>query len=183
MQSFLFGYLHSVSLYCGDAIVPCLVPTYLHNMEVRYRKGCKTSLGINAPTEDASVYLKANPPRSGRHSGLLRSHNTNAIYASMITRICVLLSIRNPCLRPCIIKRQLQYRFREMPLLMNYDAYVTLLGCPTTTIVLLLPKIELFPGTLCVVIKRDFNSHFLSKDASDDVMRTAFDSIYSSLVL
>ncbi|RNC52292.1 mucin TcMUCII [Trypanosoma cruzi] len=61
MQSFLIGYVHSVSLYSGDAIVPCLAPTYLHNMEVRYRKSCKTSLGINASTENTSVYLKANP--------------------------------------------------------------------------------------------------------------------------
>ncbi|PWV09416.1 hypothetical protein C3747_79g271 [Trypanosoma cruzi] len=42
MRYFSIGYVHSVPLYCGDAIVPCLAPTYLHNMEVRYRDSCKT---------------------------------------------------------------------------------------------------------------------------------------------
>ncbi|RNC52288.1 hypothetical protein TcCL_ESM10509 [Trypanosoma cruzi] len=32
MRSFSIEYVHGVSLYCGEAIVPCLVPTYLHNM-------------------------------------------------------------------------------------------------------------------------------------------------------
>ncbi|KAF8277534.1 hypothetical protein TcBrA4_0111250 [Trypanosoma cruzi] len=54
-QSFSIGYVHGVSLYYGDAIVPCLAPTYLHNMELLYRNSCKTHLGISAPTEDASV--------------------------------------------------------------------------------------------------------------------------------
>ncbi|RNF11713.1 hypothetical protein TcG_09100 [Trypanosoma cruzi] len=54
-QSFSIGYVHGVSLYSGDAIVPCLAPTYLHNTEVLYRNSCKTHLGIGAQTEDASV--------------------------------------------------------------------------------------------------------------------------------
>ncbi|ESS60705.1 hypothetical protein TCDM_11750 [Trypanosoma cruzi Dm28c] len=59
-QSFSIGYVHVVSLYYGDAIVPCLAPTRLHNMEALYRNSCKTHLGISAPTEDASVELEAN---------------------------------------------------------------------------------------------------------------------------
>ncbi|KAF8277532.1 hypothetical protein TcBrA4_0108760 [Trypanosoma cruzi] len=54
-QSFSIGYGHGVSLYSGDAIVPCLAPTCLHNMKVLYRYSCKTHLGIGAPTEDKSV--------------------------------------------------------------------------------------------------------------------------------
>ncbi|EKG00601.1 hypothetical protein TCSYLVIO_008445 [Trypanosoma cruzi] len=54
-QSFSIGYVHGVSLYYGDAIVPCLAPIYLHNMEALYRNSCKTHLGIGAPTEDTSV--------------------------------------------------------------------------------------------------------------------------------
>ncbi|KAF8290412.1 hypothetical protein TcBrA4_0126560 [Trypanosoma cruzi] len=54
-QFFSIGYVHGVSPYYGDAIVPCLAPTYLHNTEVLYRNSCKTHLGISAPTEDASV--------------------------------------------------------------------------------------------------------------------------------
>ncbi|RNC34615.1 hypothetical protein TcCL_Unassigned02585 [Trypanosoma cruzi] len=60
MQSFLIGYVHGVSLYHGETIVPCLAQTYLHNMKVLYRNSCTTSLGISAPTEDTSVYLQAN---------------------------------------------------------------------------------------------------------------------------
>ncbi|RNC53848.1 mucin TcMUCII [Trypanosoma cruzi] len=60
MRFFLIEYVHSVSLYCGEAIVPCLAYNYLHNMEARYRDSCTTSLGISAPTEDTSVYLEAN---------------------------------------------------------------------------------------------------------------------------
>ncbi|RNC36552.1 hypothetical protein TcCL_Unassigned00463 [Trypanosoma cruzi] len=32
MQSFSIEYVHGVSLYCGDAILPCLAHTCLHNM-------------------------------------------------------------------------------------------------------------------------------------------------------
>ncbi|PWV17845.1 hypothetical protein C3747_16g143 [Trypanosoma cruzi] len=53
-QSFSIGYGHGVSLYSGEAIVPCLAPTYLHNTELLYRNSCKTHLGISAPTEDTS---------------------------------------------------------------------------------------------------------------------------------
>ncbi|RNC35542.1 hypothetical protein TcCL_Unassigned01574 [Trypanosoma cruzi] len=44
MRSFSIGYVHSVSLYRGEAILPCLAYNYLHNMEVRYRDGSKTFL-------------------------------------------------------------------------------------------------------------------------------------------
>ncbi|KAF5216527.1 hypothetical protein ECC02_010688 [Trypanosoma cruzi] len=62
--------------------------------------------------------------RSKRYSGFLHSHNTNAIYASMITRICVPLSTLNLCRHPCMGKRRHQSRFREMSLLMDYNASV-----------------------------------------------------------
>ncbi|ESS62091.1 hypothetical protein TCDM_10283 [Trypanosoma cruzi Dm28c] len=58
-------------------------------------------------------------------------------------------------------KRRHRSRFREMPLLMDCAASVTLLGYPTTTIVLLLPNIELFPGKLSVAIKWNLISHAL----------------------
>ncbi|PWU94114.1 hypothetical protein C4B63_28g202 [Trypanosoma cruzi] len=44
MRSFLIGCVHSVLFHNGEAIVPCLAPTHLHNMEVRYRDGSKTFL-------------------------------------------------------------------------------------------------------------------------------------------
>ncbi|EAN83981.1 hypothetical protein Tc00.1047053508427.10, partial [Trypanosoma cruzi] len=86
--------------------------------------------------------------RCGRYSGFLHSHNTNAIYASMITRICVPLSTRNLCRRPCIINWRHQSCFREMLLLMDCAAYLILLGYSTATIVLLLFNILFSPGTL-----------------------------------
>ncbi|KAF8304235.1 hypothetical protein TcYC6_0039110 [Trypanosoma cruzi] len=63
MRSFSIGYVHGVSLYSGDAILPFFAHTCLHNMEVLYCDSCTTSLGISAPTEDTSVYLEANPLR------------------------------------------------------------------------------------------------------------------------
>ncbi|RNC52204.1 mucin TcMUCII [Trypanosoma cruzi] len=60
MRSFSIEYVYSVSLYCGDAILPCLAYTYLNNMEVRYRDSCKASLVFSAPTEDTSVCLEGN---------------------------------------------------------------------------------------------------------------------------
>ncbi|RNC44297.1 hypothetical protein TcCL_NonESM05977 [Trypanosoma cruzi] len=136
MRFFSIGYVHSVSLYRGETIVPCLAYNYLHNMEVRYRDSCNTSLFLGAATEDTSVYLEANLSGSGRYSGSVHSHNTNSVYASMTTRICVPLSTRNLCRCPCMGKRRHQSRFREMLLLMNYTASVTLLGHPATTFAL-----------------------------------------------
>ncbi|KAF5217532.1 hypothetical protein ECC02_009589 [Trypanosoma cruzi] len=62
--------------------------------------------------------------RSKRYSGVVHPHNTNAIYASMITRICVPLSTLNLCRHPCMGQRRHQFRFREMPLLMDYNPSV-----------------------------------------------------------
>ncbi|EKF32285.1 hypothetical protein MOQ_003868 [Trypanosoma cruzi marinkellei] len=148
MRSFLIGYVHGVLFHNGEAIVPCLAPTYRHHMEVRYRDSCEASLGLSAATEDTSVCLEANLLPLRRYSGSVHSHNMNVIYASTIMRICVSLSTRNLCLRPCMGKRRHRSRFREMLILMNYTASVTLLGYPTTTIALLLPNLEYFTGTL-----------------------------------
>ncbi|KAF5217969.1 hypothetical protein ECC02_009149 [Trypanosoma cruzi] len=81
----------------------------------------------------------------------------------MIMGICVPLSTRNLCRRPCMGKQRHRSRFREMLLLMDCYASVTLLGNPTTTFARLLPNIEFFPGTLWVVIKWNFISHSLPK--------------------
>ncbi|EKF27564.1 hypothetical protein MOQ_008709 [Trypanosoma cruzi marinkellei] len=148
MRSFLIGYVHSVLFHNGEEIVPCLAPTYRHHMEVRYRDSCEASLGLSASTEDTSVCLGANLLPLRKCSVFVHSHNTNAICASTIMRICVSLSTWNLYLRPCMGRRRLQSPFREMPLLMNYTAFATLLGYPTTTPLLLLPNIGFFPGTL-----------------------------------
>ncbi|PWV20713.1 hypothetical protein C3747_5g218 [Trypanosoma cruzi] len=77
-------------------------------------------------------------------------------------------------------KRRHRSRFREMLLLMDCAAYVILLGYPTATIVPLLFNIEFSSGTLCVAKNGIYQPRF-AQDASDDVKRTALDSIYSSL--
>ncbi|RNC32517.1 mucin TcMUCII [Trypanosoma cruzi] len=153
MRSFLIVYVHSVSLYCGEAIVPCLAQTYLHNMEVRYRDGSKTSLGLSAPKEYTSVYLQANPVPLRKilwilaltqYERYIRLHDYEDL------RSLTHSEHMPPSMRE---KRRHQSRFREMLLLMNYAAYVILLGYPTATIVLLLFNIVFSPGTLCVAIK------------------------------
>ncbi|ORC93694.1 putative mucin TcMUCII [Trypanosoma theileri] len=60
MRSFLIGYVHSVLLYGCEAVLPCIAPTYLQILEVRYRESCKASLGLSTATENSSVYLEAN---------------------------------------------------------------------------------------------------------------------------
>ncbi|ESS60620.1 hypothetical protein TCDM_11840 [Trypanosoma cruzi Dm28c] len=118
-QSFSIRYGHVVSLYYGDAIVPCRAPTYLHNTEVLYRNSCKTHLGIGAPTEYTSVYLEANilPLRkilwlrdTIQHERHARFHDHGDLSS---------LSTRNLCRCPCIGKQRHQSHLREMPLLMD----------------------------------------------------------------
>ncbi|PWU97484.1 hypothetical protein C4B63_15g119 [Trypanosoma cruzi] len=99
----------------------------------------------------------------------------------MITRICVPLSTRNLCRRPCMGKRRHRSRFREMPLLMNCYASVILLRYPTATIVLLLFNVVFFLWDTVRCNKVEFNQPRFAQDASDDVKRTAIDSIYFSL--
>ncbi|PWV21069.1 hypothetical protein C3747_4g337 [Trypanosoma cruzi] len=72
-------------------------------------------------------------------------------------------------------------RFREMLLLMDYYASVTLLGHPTTTFARLLPSIEFFPWDTVSCSGVRFYQPLFAEDASDDVGRTAFYSTHSSL--
>ncbi|ESS61069.1 hypothetical protein TCDM_11360 [Trypanosoma cruzi Dm28c] len=67
-----------------------------------------------------------------------------------------------------------------MLLLMDYTAYVILLRYSTTTIVLLLFNVVFFLWDTVRCNKVEFNQPRFAQDASDDVKRTAIDSIYSS---
>ncbi|ESS62106.1 hypothetical protein TCDM_10254 [Trypanosoma cruzi Dm28c] len=62
----------------------------------------------------------------------------------------------------------------------DYTAYVILLRYPTATIVLLLFNIVFFLWDTVRCNKVEFNQPRFAQDASDDVKRTALDSIYSS---
>ncbi|PWV02015.1 hypothetical protein C4B63_3g491 [Trypanosoma cruzi] len=63
----------------------------------------------------------------------------------------------------------------------DYTAYVTLLGYPTATIALLLFNIVFFLWDTVRCNKVEFNQPRFANDTSDDVKRTAIDSIYFSL--
>ncbi|ESS61663.1 hypothetical protein TCDM_10731 [Trypanosoma cruzi Dm28c] len=142
-QYFLVGCVHSALHHGDEAITPC--PT---------------------PAQQRRILLSTWPPIQHRCGGLLvsaHSHNTNASHFFDVLRTCVPLSTRNLCRRPCIINWRHQSRFREMLLLMDYAAYVTLLGYPTATIALLLFNIVFSSGTLCVAIKWNLISHALPK--------------------
>ncbi|RNC52867.1 hypothetical protein TcCL_ESM09852 [Trypanosoma cruzi] len=78
-------------------------------------------------------------------------------------------------------KRRHQSRFREMPLLMNYTASVTLLGHPANTFALPSYSTSNYSLRHCDLQQSEILSATLFQDTSDDVRRTAFDSIYSSL--
>ncbi|PWV00926.1 hypothetical protein C3747_203g54 [Trypanosoma cruzi] len=69
MRSFLIVYVHSVSLYCGEAIAPCPALIHLHGLEVRHGDSCTASLGPRASSKDTSVHLAANPAPLQRNIG------------------------------------------------------------------------------------------------------------------
>ncbi|ESS61791.1 hypothetical protein TCDM_10582 [Trypanosoma cruzi Dm28c] len=109
------------------------------------------ALHRSAHAHQRRILLSTWQPIQHRCGGSLVSahpQNTNASHFFDVLRTCVPLSTRNLCRRPCIINWQHQSRLREMLLLMNYTAYVTLLGYPTTTIALLLFNIVISSGTL-----------------------------------
>ncbi|PWV14113.1 hypothetical protein C3747_39g190 [Trypanosoma cruzi] len=71
-------------------------------------------------------------------------------------------------------------RFREMLLLMDCYASVTLLGHPTTTFAPLAQH-RIFPWDTVICNNVRFYQPLFAEDASDDVRRTAFYSTHSSL--
>ncbi|EKG03751.1 hypothetical protein TCSYLVIO_005197 [Trypanosoma cruzi] len=160
-QYSLVGCFHSALHHGDEAIAPC-----------------------PAHAQQRRILLSIWPPIHHLCGGLLVSahpHNTNASHFSDVLRICVPLSTRNLCRRPCIINWRHRSRLREMLLLMDYAAYVILLRYPTATIVLLLFNIVIFLWDTVSCNKVEFNQPRFAQDASDDVKRTAIDSIYSSL--
>ncbi|ESS61549.1 hypothetical protein TCDM_10858 [Trypanosoma cruzi Dm28c] len=158
---FLVGCFHGALHHGDEAIAPC-----------------------PAPAQQRRILLSTWQPIQHRCGGSLVSahpQNTNASHFSDVLRTCVPLSTRNLCRRPCIINWRHQSRLREMLLLMDYTAYVTLLGYPTATIALLLFNIVFFLWDTVRCNKVEFNQPRFANDTSDDVKRTALDFIYSSL--
>ncbi|ESS62021.1 hypothetical protein TCDM_10350 [Trypanosoma cruzi Dm28c] len=165
-QYFLVGCFHGALHHGDEAIAPC-----------------------PAPAQQRRILLSTWPPIQHRCGGSLVSahpHNTNASHFSGVLRTCVPLSTRNLCRRPCIINWRHRSRLREMLLLMNCTAYVTLLGCPTTTIAPLLFNIVFSSGKLCVAIRWNLISHALPKTpltTSSARLLTLFTPLWERMIL
>ncbi|KAF5213837.1 hypothetical protein ECC02_013620 [Trypanosoma cruzi] len=182
MQSFSIGYVHGVSLYYGESILPCLAHTYLHNTEVLYRDSCTTSLGISAPTEDTSVCLKANLLtlrnilwlcETTQHERHARFHNHEDL-SSLIHSEPVPLSM---------------HRKAATSIPLSKDAVINGLERVCGTIGIPHNHNHAPPITQHRIIPCDtvscnnveFYQPIFANDASEDVKRTAFKSLYSSL--
>ncbi|PWV08757.1 hypothetical protein C3747_86g16 [Trypanosoma cruzi] len=99
----------------------------------------------------------------------------------MIMRICVPLSTPSLCRCPCMGKRRHQFRFRKMPLLMNYNASV-IIGIPRNHLrAPPLTQRRIIPWDTVSCNKVGFYQPIFAQGISDDVKRTAFGSLYSSL--
>ncbi|KAF8306513.1 hypothetical protein TcBrA4_0022020 [Trypanosoma cruzi] len=181
-QSFSIGYGHGVSLYSGDAIVPCLAPTCLHNMEALYRNRCKTHLGISAPTEDASVELEANilPLRKTlwlhetiQHERHARFHDHRDL-SSLIYSGPVSLSMHRKAATSIPLPKDVVINGLEsvcgtvgIPHNHNHAPPIT--------------QHQIIPWDAVGCNNVEFYQPRFANDASDDVKRTAFDSLYFSL--
>ncbi|PWU92599.1 hypothetical protein C4B63_36g96 [Trypanosoma cruzi] len=182
MQSFLIRYVHIVSLHCDESILPCFAPTYLHHMEVRCRDSCKTSLGISAPREYTSVYLEANlfPLQKILWILALTQHER-------LTLLRFIEDVRGAiCLEA--IPSSILGKAVKTSFPLPRDAVINELHRVCNTIAIphnhnRAPPIQhrnfLWDTVRCN--KVEFNQPCFAQDASDDVRRTAIDSIYSSL--
>ncbi|KAF8304003.1 hypothetical protein TcYC6_0039370 [Trypanosoma cruzi] len=184
MQSFSIGYVHGVSLYCGESILPCLAHTYLHSTEVLYRDSCTTSLGISAPTEDKSVHLEANLLRLRKilwlraitqHKRHARFHNHEDLRSLIYSEPMPLSMHRKgkaatsiPLPRDFVING-LERVCGTIGIPHNHN------HAPPIT------QHRIVPWDAVGCNKVEFYQPLFAKDASDDVKRTAFDSLYSSI--
>ncbi|PWV04034.1 hypothetical protein C3747_163g115 [Trypanosoma cruzi] len=182
MQSFLIGYVHGVSLYYGESILPCLAYIYLHNTEVLYLDSCTTHLGISATTEDTSVCLEANllPLRKiiwrhalTQHEHHARFHNHEDL-RSLIYTEPVPLSMHRKAATSIPLPKDFVINGLErvcgtigIPHNHNHAPPIT--------------QHRIFPWDTVGCNKMEFNQPLFANDASDDGKRTDFDSLYSSL--
>ncbi|KAF8281906.1 hypothetical protein TcYC6_0006800 [Trypanosoma cruzi] len=150
-------------------------------MEVRYRYSCKASLVFSAPTEDTSVYLEGN---------LLRLRKILWLRALTQQGHCIRLhdygDLRSPIYSEPMPPSMHGKAATSIPL--QRDAVINelhrvcnIIGTPHNHLrAPLLFNIEFSLGH-CDLQQSEILSATLFQDTSDDVRRTAFDSIYSSL--
>ncbi|KAF5220171.1 hypothetical protein ECC02_006847 [Trypanosoma cruzi] len=182
MQSFSIGYVHGVSIYYGEAILPFFVYTYFHNTEALYSNSCTASLGISAPTEDTFVYLEADllPLRKiiwrralTQHERHARFHNHEDL-RSLIYSEPMPLSMHRKAAKSIPLPRDFVINGLErvcgtigIPHNHNHAPPIT--------------QHRIIPWDTVSCNKVEFYQPRFANDASEDVKRTAFDSLYSSL--
>ncbi|KAF5219411.1 hypothetical protein ECC02_007651 [Trypanosoma cruzi] len=182
MQSFSIGYVHGVSIYYGESILPCLAHTYFHNMEVLYCDSCTTSLGISAPTEDTSVCLEANllPLRKILWLRALTQHERHARFHNHEDLRSLIYSEPMPLS---------MHRKAATSIPLPKDAVINGLERVCGTIGIphnhnhapLITQHRIIPCDTVSCNKVEFYQPRFANDASEDVKRTAFDSLYSSI--
>ncbi|RNC52728.1 mucin TcMUCII, partial [Trypanosoma cruzi] len=176
------GYVHGVSLYSGKSILPCLAHIYLHSTEVLYRNSCTTSLGISAPTEDTSVYLEANPLPL-RKILWLRETNQHERHARYHNHEDLRSLIHSEPVSPSM------HRKAATSIPLPKDAVINGLERVCDTIGIPhnhnhappITQHRIIPWDTVSCNKVEFYQPLFANDASEDVKRTAFDSLYSSL--
>ncbi|KAF5220151.1 hypothetical protein ECC02_006826 [Trypanosoma cruzi] len=176
------GYVHGVSLYSGKSILPCLAHIYLHSTEVLYRNSCTTSLGISAPTEDTSVYLEANPLplrkilwlcETNQHERHARYHNHEDL-RSLIHSEPVSPSMHR--------KAATSIPLPKDAVINGLERVCDTIGIPHNhNHAPPITQHRIIPWDTVSCNKVEFYQPRFANDASEDVKRTAFDSLYSSL--
>ncbi|PWV19827.1 hypothetical protein C3747_8g773 [Trypanosoma cruzi] len=182
MQSFSIGYVHGVSLYSGDAILPFFAHTCLHSTEVLYRNSCTASLGISAPTEDTSVCLKANLlllrkilwlRETTQHEHHARFHNHEDLRSLIYTEPVPLSMHRKaatsiPLPKDAVING-LERVCGTIGIPHNHN------HAPPIT------QHRIIPCDTVSCNKVEFYQPRFANNASEDVKRTAFKSLYPSI--
>ncbi|RNC57505.1 mucin TcMUCII, partial [Trypanosoma cruzi] len=184
MRSFSIGYVHGVSLYGGKAILPFFAHTCLHNMEVLYRDSCTTSLGISAPTEDTSVCLKANllPLRKILWRRAITQHERHVRFHNHEDSRSLIYSEPMPPFMHGKVKAATSIPLPKNAVINGLERVCGTIGIPHNHNQA--PPITQHRIIPCDAVSSnnvEFYQPRFAKDVSDDVKRTAFDSLYSSL--
>ncbi|RNF01368.1 hypothetical protein TcG_11760, partial [Trypanosoma cruzi] len=147
-RSSLVGCVHSALHHGSEATAPCRPPL----TSTAWKCGTATAARHrSAHAQQIRILLSTWPPiqhRCGGSLGVAHPHRTNASHVSGILRKSVAQSTWKPHLRQYLGRQRRAFRCREMPLLMDCAASVTLLGSPRTTSAPLMLSTEFSLGTL-----------------------------------
>ncbi|KAF5216424.1 hypothetical protein ECC02_010802 [Trypanosoma cruzi] len=182
MQSFSIGYVHGVSIYYGESILPCLAQTCLHNTEVLYCDSCTTSLGISAPTGDKSVYLEANLLRL-RKILWVRETNQHERHARFHNHEDLRYLIHSELMPPSMHgKAATSIPLPKDAVINGLERVCGTIGIPHNhNHAPPITQHRIIPWDAVGCNKVEFYQPRFANDASEDVKRTAFDSLYPSL--